>query len=522
MQKNKPKVAIYCRLSEEDRNKQSDTDDSRSIRNQKSMLSRYAFEHGWEIYQIYSDDDYTGSDRCRPQFNRLLADAESGKFDIILCKTQSRFTRELELVEKYIHCLFPLWNIRFVSVVDNADTADRSNKKSRQINGLINEWYLEDMSENIKSVLTDMRKSGRHIGSFAPYGYQKDPLQKGHLIIDETAASIVREIFTLFAQGYGKTAIARILNDRQIPNPSEYKRLCKMRYRQPQSHTGTLWKYYTVASILTNEMYIGNMVQGKYESISYKTKKCRPRRKEEWYIVPGTHEPIIDKKLWEQVQTLISQKTKPFSTGKTGLFAGKVRCMNCGCTMRSCKSRGRHYLQCPTRHISRESCPGAFLSVESLENAVCARLNQFASTFLDKTFLEQNFSDCSISLPEYDLLEKQLSACRKKLSVHTESLRLLYSDRAEGRILESDCQDLYTFFSDKKNRLQNQIRKLEGELENARLKALPHTEAEFSPSAIFCPQNLNRTVIDLFIRSISAGRRIPGTSEVPVEIYWDF
>ena len=133
------KVAIYCRLSEEDRNKVNKEDDSNSIKNQKAMLIQYALSQDWDLYDIYSDDDYAGSDRNRPQFKRLLADAESRKFDIILCKTQSRFTRELELVEKYIHGLFPVWGIRFVSIVDNADTANKGNKKSRQINGLVNE-----------------------------------------------------------------------------------------------------------------------------------------------------------------------------------------------------------------------------------------------------------------------------------------------------------------------------------------------------------------------------------------------
>lgn len=161
------KASIYCRLSEEDRNKQNETDDSGSIKNQKAMLVGYAMEKGWEIYNIYSDDDYTGADRRRPEFNRLLQDAEQHKFDIVLCKTQSRLTRELELVEKYIHGLFPLWGIRFVSVVDNADTDNKCNKKSRQITGLVNEWYLEDMFENIKSVLTNRRQNGFHIGAFA-------------------------------------------------------------------------------------------------------------------------------------------------------------------------------------------------------------------------------------------------------------------------------------------------------------------------------------------------------------------
>ena len=211
------KVALYCRLSEEDRNKVSAADDSASIQNQKSMLLQYASQQGWEVFHIYSDDDYTGSDRNRPEFQRLLADAEARKFDIVLCKTQYS-----EIARKYLHSLFPLWGIRFVSIVDNADTDNKGNKKSRQINGLVNEWYLEDMSENIRSVLTSRREGGFHSGAFALYGYQKDPERKGHLIVDPEAAAVVRRVFALFAQGYGKTAIARLLNAEGIPNPAEY------------------------------------------------------------------------------------------------------------------------------------------------------------------------------------------------------------------------------------------------------------------------------------------------------------
>jgi DNA invertase Pin-like site-specific DNA recombinase len=158
----------------------------------------------------------------------------------------------LELVEKYIHGLFPQLGIRFVSIVDNADTAIRGNKKARQINGLINEWFLEETSENIKSVFTDKRKRGHHIGAFALYGYMKNPNRKGHLIIDEEAASVVKEVFRPFAQGYGKTVIARMLNDRGIPNPTEYKRQKGLRYRQPPKKQSTLWRYFAISNMLAN------------------------------------------------------------------------------------------------------------------------------------------------------------------------------------------------------------------------------------------------------------------------------
>ena len=141
---------IYVRLYDEDRNKKYVTAESESIQNQKSMLINYAIERSWDIYNIYCDEDYSGIDSERPEFNKLLEDAKNHKFDIVLCKTQSRFTRDMEMVEKYLHNKFVEWNVRFVSLVDHVDTLDKGNKKSRQINGLVNEWYLEDLSENIR------------------------------------------------------------------------------------------------------------------------------------------------------------------------------------------------------------------------------------------------------------------------------------------------------------------------------------------------------------------------------------
>lgn len=171
--------AIYCRLSQEDKNKTHEIDDSLSIQNQKSMLLSYAQTNNWKVYKIYTDDDYTGADRSRPAFNELLNDAREGKFQIVLCKSQSRFTRELELVERYLHELFPQWGIRFIGLVDNADTENKGNKKARQINGLINEWYLEDLSENIKEVLTDRRKKDIISVPLQLTGIKKTRITKG-------------------------------------------------------------------------------------------------------------------------------------------------------------------------------------------------------------------------------------------------------------------------------------------------------------------------------------------------------
>lgn len=513
-------VAIYCRLSDEDRNKQVETDDSISIQNQKSMLIQYAFEHNWDIYKIYSDDDYTGADRNRPEFKKLLEDAENEKFNIVLCKTQSRFTRELELVEKYIHGLFLEWGIRFVSIIDNADTDNKGNKKSRQITGLINEWYLEDMSENVRSVLTTMRKNGYHIGSFALYGYKKDPDKKGHLLIDEEAADIVKEVFTLFSKGHGKTAIARILNDRGIPNPTEYKRLKGLRYKQNKN--STLWKYYSISDMLRNEMYIGNMVQGKYGSVSYKTKKNKPRPKDKWYVVKNTHDPIIDMDLWNRVQKLIKQRAKPFKIGKIGLFARKARCMNCGYTMRSTKNHNNYYLQCCNKYVSENACIGAFISVKKLEQVVLDELKILAKMYLDKDDIEKKVKLCNSLNDRKKDLELEIFTLQKKADDYDKSKRELYIDKVKGIITEREYIDFSRQFSDENKRIKYIISELNKQIDNIELSILKGDSKRQIIEQYINLEKLDRETVEKLIDYILIGKKDKETNEIPVEIHWNF
>ena len=516
------KAAIYCRLSEEDRNKQSETDDSNSIQNQKAMLLQYVMEQGWELYNIYSDDDYTGSDRRRPQFNRLLQDAEQHRFDIVLCKTQSRFTRELELVEKYIHGLFPSWGIRFISIVDNADTANKGNKKSRQINGLVNEWYLEDMSENIRSVLTNRRRNGFHIGAFALYGYRKDPDQKGRLLIDEEAAAVVREVFVLFAQGYGKSAIARMLNDRGVPNPTEYKRLHGLRYKQPKTKNSTLWKYAAISDMLTNEIYIGHMVQGKYGSVSYKTKQNKPRPKEEWYVVEGTHEPIIDRELWDRVQAMVAERAKPFDVGTVGLFARKARCAHCGYAMRSSKCQGKRYLRCSTRHVSKDACVGSFISVEKLERLVIGELDRLSAAYLDKAEAERSIGFRDDLQGQRSRLLSDIAIYKSKIAECSRGVRELYMDKVKGLLSGSDFADLSRDFAAERDRLARLVADNEKRLADVDARIAVGDGRRELVEAYAHPDHLTREIVEALIDHITVSKRIPGTRTVPVEIHWNF
>jgi len=517
------KVAIYCRLSDEDKNKQSENDDSESIQNQKTMLIEYAVKSGWEIYNIYSDDDYRGSDRNRPAFNQLLKEAEKRKFNIVLCKSQARFTRELELVEKYIHDLFIIWGIRFIGLADNADTENVGNKKQRQIQGLVNEWFLEDLSNNIRSVFDTKKAQGLHIGSFTLYGYKKNPAKKGHLLIDEEPANIVREVFELYAEGYGKTNIARILNDKGIPNPSEYKRQQGFRFKLTPNQNGTLWRYSTVASMLTNEMYIGTMVQNKQRNASYKSPEKIMIPQSEWIRVPNTHEPIINTELWDKVQNLVGLRARPFGdTKKIGLFARKLKCKYCGYNLLSKKCHQERYFECATKFVSKKTCTGVCVSLKTIENTVLSELHRLIKEYdiagdVEKNIIFENRFDGKI-----EQLEKDLILFQKKIDTATKAVKNLYADKVNGIIQEDEFIEFSREFHDEKNRCREMITTYEAEIECLKNKANMVVDKKQLFEEFSNIEKLERIHVEKIIDYVEVGKRYPGTKKREITIYWNF
>ena len=346
------------------------------------------------------------------------------------------------------------------------------------------------------------------------------------MVIDEAAAAVVREVFTLFSQGYGKTAIARMLNDRGIPNPTEYKRLQGLRYQQPKTKNSTLWKYFAISDMLTNEIYIGNMVQGKYGSVSYKTRQNKPRPKEEWYRVEGTHEPIIDRELWDRVQALVAQRAKPFEVGTIGLFARKARCANCGYTMRSSKTspqRGsKHYLQCSSRHVAKDACIGSFISVDRLERMVIDELNRLAAEYLDKDELEQNVEFCDNLQGQKARLLSDLAIYQKKIDEYSKGIRELYMDKVKGLISESDYVDMSKGFTTERGRLEHVIADGEKQLAEIEEKQAAGDNRRERIEQYTNLEHLTREIVETLIDYVSVGKRIPGTRDVPIEIHWNF
>lgn len=302
-----PTAAIYCRLSNEDENT---TSESESIQNQKLLLTDYARKEHWNIYHVYADENFSGLDNTRPDFLQMLKDAELKKFSIILCKTQSRLTRNLETSEHLLHTLFPLWGIRFVTVVDAVDTASKTNKKARQINSLINEWYCEEISDNIKAVFRRKMEAGQFLGNYAPYGYQKDPKDHHRLMIDPEAAPVVALIYQLYLHGHSCQSIAKHLTDSQLPTPWQKKLSRGEDTGRKNVKHPTQWSASSIGKMLKNQVYLGHLVQGREGKASYKYAKVVPKPPHEWIIATNTHDPIIDEQTFLQVQNKMKRQRK--------------------------------------------------------------------------------------------------------------------------------------------------------------------------------------------------------------------
>lgn len=514
--------AIYARLSREDEDKRQP--ESESIQNQKSLLVNYAVERGWEIYQIYCDEDYSGADALRPDFNRMLRAAKENKFQIVLCKSQSRFTRDMELVEKYIHGLFPIWGIRFIAVADNADTEIRGNKKARQINGLVNEWYLEDLSENIRMVFDMKRREGQYIGGSPVYGYKKHPTDKNKLVIDPEAAEVVRQIFRWSLEGHGKQKIAHMLNDLGIVNPTRYKLEHGRTYRGCGKRDNALWNKNTVWRILRNEMYAGVMVQGKTRKASYKSKTMLAVPKEQWFRVEGTHEAIIGRDVFDAVQQGLDLRSRSDGTGEVHVLAGLVYCMDCGSGMSRAggtRPNGKRvsYLRCRLYANSgkEKMCTRHGIRLDSLIDLVKERVRYYVQTCFDVEGLELSPQKNT----RREALEREQKSLTAQMEKHGLAFKNLYLDKVSGSISEGQFAELNQAFLEERSRLEWRLEQVKEEL---RGQERPKERAELLARAreLLKLETLPRELAVLLIEKIEVGERDPETGRQEVRITWRF
>ena len=449
----------------------------------------------------------------------MIEAAKAKKFQIILCKSQSRFTRDMELVEKYIHGLFPIWGIRFIAVADNADTEVKGNKKARQINGLVNEWYLEDLSENVRMVFDLKRREGKYIGGFPIYGYRKDPVDKNHIIPDPEAAEVVRQIYQWSLEGHGRQNIAYMLNQRGIPNPPRYKAERGWSCNHPIKNDFGLWNKVTVGRILTNEMYTGVMIQGKRRKVSYKSTVIIDTPESEWYRVDGTHEAIIDRATFEAVQRSLKLRSRTDGTGEAHLLSGLVKCADCGSTMSKCSNGKRAYLRCKLYADSgREKlCTRHSVRLDRLIDLISDRIRYYVQTYyqLDPADLQPQRDT------RQEALEQERKALTAQLEKRSQALKTLYLDRVAGILSEGQFIELNQTFLDEKSRLERRLDSIKGELAE---REQPQQQADLMERAreLLKLETVPRELVVGLVEKIEVCERDPETGRQEIRVTWRF
>ena len=445
-------VGIYCRLSNDDER----DGESVSIENQKLLLQSYVRQMGWNEVDVYIDDGYTGTNFNRPGVQRLIEDAKAKRINLILVKDLSRFGRNYIEIGQYTDYLFPSIGCRFVALNNGVDT--ESNNGSTDVMcflNLFNEFYSRDTSKKVKAVKRACAENGKFMGTYPAYGYKRDNEDKHHLVIDEDTAPIVRRIFSMRATGMGFTGIAAQLNEEGIPSPGMlyYQRRGKADPRRVNHK----WVGETVKHLIRNEVYIGNMVQGKTGTVSYKNKKLISKPEDEWIRVEGTHEPIISQEIWDTVQGIDQKRVRKnaASDGIRSVFTGLVYCAECGFKMRNHTEKFTYKDGSPGRYSSficgnyarsgKSACTIHTIYENVLEQIVLEDIREKARFAAhDPEMLAQHI----LRLKDKEAqshrtsCEQELKAVKTRLDELERLMQSLYEDKYSGTVPQSVFQTL--------------------------------------------------------------------------------
>ena len=426
-------AGVYTRASRED----GDKTESETLANQRELILNFLKKtDDIEVYDFYNDDNYTGTNFNRPAFQRMMADVYAGKINCIIVKDLSRFGRDYIDVGNYIQRVFPKMKIRFIAVNDSIDSFKKPGYDILMpVKNIFNEQYARDISNKIISAVRSKQHSGKFIGAFASYGYIKDPNDKYKLIIDPYAAEVVRKIYALFNNGAGKISIARQLNDEGVLCPSEYKKASGQKYCNSKKLDRTnYWTYSTVNNVLRNRIYAGDMVQHRANcsKFNYSGKEVG---REDWIIVENTHEPIIQRAMWERTQELLKRRGRTLRLkDRVSLFAGYLVCGDCGRAMSKTALGDAACYICGTyKRCSSKLCTRHYITHDTLKDIIIADVNLILSKIeaLSKIieYREQKNKGKSASDKS-----GQLNGLKTQVGKLKERKKSLYDDYKEGLI----------------------------------------------------------------------------------------
>ena len=458
-------AGLYFRLSQEDERQ----GESVSIDNQRSMLRKYAEEHGFEVHDEYIDDGVSGTTFDRPEVQRLLDDAKTGIINTIIVKDLSRFGRNYIEVGQYVDYVFPAFGIRFIAIQDNVDTENRDSNAMEMmpIMNIFNEWHAANTSKKIRAVKKAHAKEGIYTAKKAAYGYKIGTDKKRTPVIDEETAPIVRRIFEMYASGMSPLKISETLNLEGVMSPAVYA--YTNLGQKPRPNGMGLWLASTVREMLNNIIYIGHMAQLRWTSLSYKNHKRFRNDESEWAIAYNTHEPIISQELWNRCQERKKSVAKGRRTkvGYTHPLSGFLFCADCGNKMKLStiisRSTGKRLYRFDCGHHVRYGkayCFSHFIAARIVEEIVLDDIREMAkSIVLDEKAIREDFIRHNAELADKAIksAKKELQAKRKRIEELSRLMQVAYEDRVKGKMPEDICIGFIQKYSEEQKRLGTEI-----------------------------------------------------------------
>lgn len=524
-------TALYCRLSQEDENK----GDSNSIQNQRAILEKYAKDNGFENIQIFVDDGYSGVSFNRPDFQRLLEMMEQGKVATLITKDLSRLGRNYIEVGNYTEMLFPRWNVRYIAVNDNYDSLYSEGNEFAPFKNLFNEWFARDTSKKIRAVVKAKAERGERVSTQIPYGYKKDPDVKGHLLIDEETAPIVRRIFELCAQGMGPTNIGNVLKSERVLKPTMYRYLTNGVYGAfTDTDTPYKWTSQTLSDILCNEVYLGHTVNCKTRVVSYKDKRTIEVPKNEQYRFENTHEAIIDQETWDAVQKVREGKRRRNNMGEIDKYSGLLYCADCGSKLyfvrgKSIKPNDYNFICSRYRkHVGADLCTAHRIREVALDEIILEeirRITYYARTktrdfveFINKKSSSENRRELTAKTNELSKLEKrntELNALFKRL----------YEDNVLGKITNEQFRMLSDGYNAEQRAIAEQIPILQKQIEDLKASSTNVERFVMISNKYTDLQTLTPEILRTFIDKIVIHERTEKwakTAEQQIDIYFRY
>ena len=464
-------TALYCRLSQDDML----DGESNSITNQKAILQKFAEDNGFPNPTFYVDDGVSGTTWERDGFKAMMADIEDGKVATVITKDLSRLGRDYLKTGELIEMVFPDYDVRYIAVNDNVDTA-KSENELLAFKNIFNDWYARDCSKKIRAVFKAKGQAGKHL---CPpiYGYKKSDTDKNLWVIDETAAEVVRKIFKLCIDGYGPVQIARILTEQGIPTPTAY---ALSQGRDNGRHNAKLyrWGATTVSKILEKPEYCGHTVNFRTRMKSYKVHKIIYNPQEEWLIFENTHEPIITQQEFDLVQELRKHKRRPQRSDVVNPFAGMVYCADCGEKMYLSRRKNerpeQEHMRCSTYAKDGDKCTVHYIRTCVLNEIVLGELNKLLASVREN---EDEFVQTAMSnsvqrkSSELTKAKKTLKQAQKRIAELDRLFTRLYEDNVLGKISDERFAMMSAGYEDEENKLKATVQELTAYIDTAEQKS---------------------------------------------------